>query len=293
MRRQDLIEIFKREDVVDKEDYPSRPALELLAKLATTYERQGLLRGADRMPLRQCCPHGADCWRGLPRPQKHSRANTGEITLPWVGPRYRRGGVVLVAINLHDASGLLTEYEITCSSAGRPDHPSQIGSFEAGGRKAHRSPFAYGSTRSAAMLLDALAASVIKDREAPHDLIDPLERLARLQAVKCSPETDRSRPTSAMQRNCPPLLLHEELEVLQPRKILTIGRTAAAAVNQLPGYQPTRRRGRLAGGALPLRSGSCAVYSIAHPVAVAHWRRDHEALKRFLARRPSQPAPAR
>jgi hypothetical protein len=38
-----------------------------------------------------------------------------------IGPGYRPGGVVVVAINLRDVSGLLIEYVITCWPTGQLD----------------------------------------------------------------------------------------------------------------------------------------------------------------------------
>ena len=151
------------------------------------------------------------------KPSRGSKVNDGRITLPWIGPGYELGGVVVIAINLHNASGLLTEYSIACSSAGTPEYPSQIGSFEASRKRAHRSQFAYGSIRTAAMLLDNLDGDAIRDRSDPFDLITPINRIARLQAVKCAPADDRrGSPTTVMRQNCPPLLLRGELAILQP-----------------------------------------------------------------------------
>lgn len=285
MQQRDLIGIFKDQGVVDAEDYPHGQALRLLAQIASRYERLGLLAGSQTKPLWKCCPHGPECWSSAKKPGRGSAVNDGRITLPWIGPRYERGGVVVVAINLHNAAGLLTEYAIACSSAGTPEHPSQIGSFEAGRKQAHKSPFAYGSVRTAAMLLDVLDGVPVTDRVSPLELIAPINRIARLQAVKCAPDDGgRGTPTSAMKRNCPPLLLHDELSILQPRMILTIGKPAEEAIRRLPEHRITSDRRAITRATVPLGADPCAIYSIAHPVSPAAWLADHTALKRHLRR---------
>ena len=287
MLKRELMHLFEVEDVVDREDYPKGRQLDLLVQLATGYQARGLLDVVQPRPMWDCCAHGRECWK--PRrliPRRSSKVNCGQITLPWVGPLYEPGGVAVLAINLHNASGWLTEFEITCSSAGCPDHPSQIGSFEAGRRRAHRSPFAYGSTRTAAMLLDLADQEPIRDRSAPLDLIGPLNRIARLQAVKCAPaDGGRGTPTRAMNRNCPPMLLADELAILKPALILTIGAAPSRAIRALPGFEPNPGGRSVLLGRLADKNTKTLVYSVAHPVAHAAWSRDHEALKRHLRRR--------
>lgn len=220
------------------------------------------------------------------RRQPHRRrVNSGQITLPWIGPDYEPGGVVVIAINLHNASGLLTEYAIVCSSAGTPENPSQIGSFELGRKHAHRSPFAYRSVRTAAMLLDVLDGATVRDRQDPLELTAPINRIARLQAVKCAPDDgQRGSPTDTMRRKCPPLLLESELAILEPSVILTVGKPAQQAIAQLPGYRRARTRGSVIRATIAISRETLSVYSIAHPTSPAAWQTDHAALKRHLRR---------
>jgi uracil-DNA glycosylase len=193
---------------------------------------------------------------------------------------------VVIAINLHNASGLLTEYEIVCSSAGTPDDPSQIGSFEAGQKQAHRSPFAYRSVRTAAMLLDALDGVAVNDRSDPVELVAPINRITRLQAVKCAPDDgQRGSPTATMRRNCPPMLLQSELAILEPSLILTIGKPAEHAIARLPDYRPAAPRRSVKRATVSVNGKTATVYSIAHPVSPAAWQTDHAALKRHLRRK--------
>jgi hypothetical protein len=86
-------------------------------------------------------------------------------------------------------------------------------------------------------LLDLAYELPISDRERPKDLLDALHRTARLQAVKCVPRRDRSKPTSAMEQTCSTFLLEEELEILQPQLILNLGSVPDAAISRLSRYE--------------------------------------------------------
>src|SRR5437763_1350960 len=76
--------------------------LELLLELAAAYRTQGVLSGSPLPALHRVCASASDCWRGVPthdRPSGTGQFDTasekGCIVLPWVGPRYRRGGTVI------------------------------------------------------------------------------------------------------------------------------------------------------------------------------------------------------
>lgn len=285
VRQRDLIQIFREQQVVDPCDYPQGVPLRLLAETARLYERRGLLSSTKPEPLWRCCSYGRECWAKAAKPRRGSRVNDGTITLPWIGPDYLPGGVVVIAINLHNASRVLTEYEIVCSSASSQETLSQISSFEAGRKKAHGSLFAYGSVRSAAMLLDVLDGIAITDRADPTELVTPLNRIARLQSVKCAPDDDRrGTPTTAMVRNCPPLLLGDELSILKPRIILTVGRSATQAVRNVPGYETIPSRGVVKTATIPIADEICTVYSVAHPASAGAWQTGHATLRRHLRR---------
>jgi hypothetical protein len=277
----DLIARFRQSEVVDDVDIPRGPQLALLAELTELYEHEGLL-GREPRPLWDCCPNAGECWKRAWQHRPRSGVDVGGISLPWVGPDYRRGGVVVVAINLRDASGLLVEYAITCATAG----DSQITRLASGHRTAHHSRLAYGTARSAAAVLDSVTAREVSDSERPHELVEALTRTARLQAVKCSPADDaRSTPTPAMRRHCPPLLLARELELLSPGCVLTFGDLPWRAIRNVPGYEETDWADHVSIGVLRGAEREATVYSLAHP-ATGLWDRGHAQLLAHLRGEP-------
>lgn len=250
---------------------PSGHQLELVLRFAGLYESKGLIVDGETPALWQCCPNRDSCWGKAMDARPQLGDGDGGIPLPWVGPNYREGGVVLIAINLRDASTLPIEYWIAAD---------QQYAFEEGQYQAHRSMFAYKSTRSAAVLLDLVAGVPIRDRTEPVDLVKPLRRIVRLQAVKCSPrDGGTSARTVEMRDNCPPLLLGAELEIAKPSAVLTVGAEAREGVQSLAGYTLVSSKPHLSRGDLRGNSWSADVFSLPHPGARwSGWEKGHLAM---------------
>jgi hypothetical protein len=85
MRQSQLTRAFHDTNVVDPPDYPRGGSLRLLTRIASLYERRGLLSDTKPEPLWRCCHHGSDCWAGVAEPHRR-KVNSGRITLPWIGP---------------------------------------------------------------------------------------------------------------------------------------------------------------------------------------------------------------
>ena len=113
------------------------------------------------------------------------------------------------------------------------DHPNYRGSR-----------FAYGSTRSAGLLVDRRAGRRVADRQDSEALPPILNCVIRLQAVKCSPKnTTWSDPAGTMWEECPPMLLIDELSIAQPGCVLGFGANVRWVLERLPGFTagPTAR----------------------------------------------------
>jgi uracil DNA glycosylase superfamily protein len=261
----------------------AEPQAALLAQVAGVYERRGLIADREAPPLWDCCPRSSECWRSALDARPAPAGGRAGISLPWIGPTYRLGGVAVVALNLRDAGGLFVEYEITCVTAGEA---SQINSMASGRRMAHGSRMAYASARSAAAIQDWASGKPIRDRHDPVDLVDALNSSVRLQAVKCSPQDGaRSTPTDAMSANCPSLLLAAELEILKPRCVLTLGATAWRAIESVPGYAEEGWADRISWGRVHTYAGEYIVVALDHPAAGGLWDRGHEQLLKHLCSR--------
>jgi len=252
----------------DPEEIPDGDQARLLLNLLELYAREDKDLAPATRPLCECCPNHEPCWAGIEdarRTPGTDRREDGGIILPWVGARYKPGGLVVIAINPNVAPDhrtfLLSEHEISWRHhcVLENDQKSDEGSW-----------FAYRMLRSAAALLDCGDKLPITDRDRPQDLVDALHRTARLQAVKCVPRRHRSKPTSAMEQACAPFLLEDELGILRPRVILALGNVPDQAISRLSGYQYLESasseflwRHRLAAN-----WGSSEVFAIPHPAAL-------------------------
>lgn len=250
------------------EAIPVASQAKTLLRLLDVYEQAGLL--PDERPTSLCsiCRNKTACWstakRNEWRQPRRSDAEDDEngcVPLPWVGPRYRRGGVVVLGINpnIHrrDYSDVLIEHSNTWCQ--------YIANFRRGKRSVGGSRFGFAAMRSAAALLDALDGPRPRLRE-PEELVETMLRTARLQAIKCMPKRPSSKPYADMWRHCPQMLLMEELNVLKPGVVLALGRKPVDALEQLEGFDaPRSRASRSRIGTLRGRGFTADVYSLPHP----------------------------
>ena len=260
--------------VLERAGLPTSTAqIRLLDRFRDYYASRGVLPKGKNPPLWRCCERRDICWAGVPDEWK--RPETGGITLPWVGPRYDKTRVAVLADNLRNAGGLFVEQQVV----------SEVrAGFGDGQRRVHNSVFAYRSTAAAAALIaNAAGEAVPEDKPDPRKLIPALDAYARLQVVKCSPADGAlSTPPPAMQRESPDRYLADELRLAAPLNLLVLGRVARDAVARVLGVEWDWTPG-LARGAITVERRQCDVYCVAHPAARGHWWRSWASLKKALA----------
>jgi hypothetical protein len=193
--------------------------LALMAALLGIYEDAGVMGAGDGLPLWHACACASSCWASVPpewRPGWNpTHEGDGAIALPWIGRHYEPGGIAVLGINLREASGLFVEWEIAYG---------QFLALETGGQRAHGSPWAERSCRAAAAVFRSQAGRPDLDADDARELARTLDRIARLQTVKCSPrDGGRSGRTDPMKCDCPPRYLRRELAVLRPGVLLSFG----------------------------------------------------------------------
>jgi hypothetical protein len=169
-----------------------------------------------------CCPKGADCWRtGVKRPvTMHAR-------VPYVGPRYPSGRVLLIAMNGRNDGGVDSELREVPTIAGRFAN----GLSDWGGQ------FTYKTAVVASILASARRGELsMLSLARPENVVDDWLASAKLQAVQCSPVTPdrRNGPTRHMWRNCPPLLLERQIQIMEPEVVVLLSEPTHRAVQHLP-----------------------------------------------------------
>ena len=266
---------------------PSGPSMTLLLRLLALYQEKAVVDGLSDPPLWDVCACARSCWGKLPLSYRPGRSLgdpwRGGIPLPWIGPHYRTGGVVVLGVNLNHASGLLVEYDIALNGP-----LSQLGRLRAGKRNPHGSQWAYRSLRSAAAVVRSLRGLRPLDERDPSSLADVLLETARLQAVKCSPKDAlRSSRTLAMRANCPPMFLRYELEILDPVAVVAFGDETWNALGSVADLHVTTD-GPHVWRAVINGSPDREVFWLPHPASYGHlWPTAHKALIRSLTHRPA------
>jgi hypothetical protein len=245
-----------------------------LASLTRIYEENHVIVDEAPLALCRCCEAARDCWAGERLPavaaSMYERGETASIFWPWVGEEYRRGGVCLVSLNINAARPpkpdepphkhwtIGVEYTIT---------EVAIDDLERGSYESLGSKFAYRSMATALAVLASLDGQDPVEKPRPQEAATAYERVARVQAIKCSTLHNHSRPTKAMRVNCPGRFARPELELLVPGVLVALGRDGEAAIGLLGEESWTEsgehfRRGRIAVG-----SSEVDVLALPHPTS--------------------------
>lgn len=191
---------------------PRRHAVEQLLDL---YEANQLLPNGIDLPLHQVCPNRPSCWDSGAECQPRQLHRSG-IAVPWIGSRYTETRICVVGINLNGWGGLDAHWYICRGYAD---------DLRAGRRGKAGKPFAHGAACYVHAVLTHLEGSPpAREIPPPPRVADAWDGCAFVEAIKCSPDRSSATPLDPMWANCPRLLLLDELEILQPRVILALGR---------------------------------------------------------------------
>lgn len=238
--------------------------LSTLRELLDLYARRGLLPNGADWPLYDVCPRREPCWGGRDELRPTQRARAG-IAAPWLGTDYFRDRICVVGMNFHDWGGLDGHWVI-CNA--------HIEAQRAGMRGKDGRPFAYGAMAYANVLRAGVEGEVPDDwrRPKPEALAEVWQSVAFLEAVKCSPGVPRSSPFPEMFRQCPPLLLRDELRILKPRVVLLLGRPQPRdTVRPILDVRWGEHRGAIERDSFALGDARCELFSCNHPSSPRWW----------------------
>ena len=210
--------------------------------------------------LWRCCTNAAQCWNHL-EGEHDPDGKRGGITLPWVGPKYPQSRVALMGLNLVRSGGLLDEINITRDTINAFKNGERI-VWEGSGQ------FQYRSSAMLSAVLAALDGKEIPDEptESTMDLVEPVLRTARIQAVKCSPWGDGASPPSAdMKRLCMPSLLPIEIEILKPKVLIVAHSEARGRLWYLAGKPKWDDRDHFTVGKATVNGHEFTILGVIHP----------------------------
>jgi hypothetical protein len=207
-----------------------------IQKFEEIYRAEGVLADGRALSLQRSCPQRDDCWKSAqqylrePWETEDGGGVNGSIAWPWVGTDYKPGGLCVLTHNINHFDDRSWSIGVEYAIASRARE-----AFEKGSKRVGRSLFFWNMVSSVGAVIAAM------DGKAPtfypdgvnESAMRPLARAARVQSVKCSPDRQRSKPTSAMNSNCPNLFAAREIDVLEPIVILAMGRPALECVKAL------------------------------------------------------------
>jgi Uracil DNA glycosylase superfamily len=262
----------------------------MLRALSSIYEEQRLLGARSAPPLHERCPDAPVCWLNVPptarpvagEPWGFVRDRPGSVIWPWIGEQYEPGGVALLGLNYRNGD---TEATVALEYLAASNDAEQL---QQGHYKSKfRSDFPYRSMATAAAVLASLDYVRPTEQPAPSTLATTMERIARLQLVKCTPVdtvVDRGAPSEAMCERCPPRFLMRELDVLRPGALVAFGGPAFRALNHRADVT-WRQHAYFCRGALQVNGASTALFWLPHP-SHPNWSKGQRSLVHSLRRRP-------
>lgn len=225
--------------------------LPLDADFKGLYEQLGFMnQGGTCHALHEVCSHAQACWSSVdPSGRPAACSEASQIYRPWVGSEYD-GNLLVVGLNMNGWGG----YDAYFLDSGLPRAAKELERQNLTFANEHyRGSFF--QTRMLACAWHVLRllglptpfagmeeiADVAANPGHPKRKAFPTgyARIALTNAVKCGPVGSAAHvngaPTGGMRERCPSYVLQQEIQILQPRAILTLGRDATGAVAQLRG----------------------------------------------------------
>ena len=271
-------------DISDKDKYPA----ELRKKLESFYSGKKFYDGL----LHESCEHAEECWKRLENKVKDA-SEWNFFSLPYIGKKYN-GKLVCVGLNVHEGGGRnLQEMQIRGIKAFKTDKkchkndiygdkydPGVIESLERGCKSVKfengmkKMGVSYGGTllwhRIAVyskILLDGYNSNVADNFK---ELAEIYEHIIYMDAIKCSPARNRSKPTRKMEKDCPEYIFFKELKIIKPKNILIMSKPVARLM--MENYKPIGRSEDFPRSGkdvdhckIKIEEGNVDVYYVVHP----------------------------
>ena len=178
-------------------------------------------------PLHRVCENGAACWGEAQDRLPPDEGETGCISQPWVGSRYRDLRLAAIGVNLNEYGGLNALVELT----------EEAKELIAEGCRRVRFHNTYNEYAGSFLWhrLGAYAAAIAETSRVafvewgddgyplPKNVAQSFDMIAFMEHVKCAPIGEKSKPTTAMWKRCGAHILRNELEILRPAQLLILG----------------------------------------------------------------------
>lgn len=188
------------------------------------YQKLGLRK---KIHFTQCCQNASECWKTIPKPSWEDDYNS--IYAPYIGPKYHKSRLVVIAENMFEYGGWGSVDELVKEA--KNELPIRTRVRFGNEFKDYAGSFlwlwlgAYGAAY--ADYIKMTSCTWQSGMPTIPDIINGFDFLAYTNHVKCSPSGDRAkrgRPTSEMWHRCGVHILREELIVLKPSTLIVMGK---------------------------------------------------------------------
>jgi len=242
---------------------------EILEKLESFYCKEPFFEGL----LHETCENAKKCWEKKLNDNVKNESKWNYFSLPYIGKKYKNE-LAVVGLNVNKGgSRNLQEIQIRGINPFMEDkkphdndiygykyNPGVIESFKIESTKPkhkrkqkvffkegmdeaqkRRDSDKYGGTELwhrvavySKILLNEYDDNIENDFA---KLAEIYERIIYMDAIKCSPATEKSEPTGKMGKLCPNYIFFKELEIIKPKNILIMSHLAAKLIRENKEYK--------------------------------------------------------
>ncbi|MDR1829917.1 MAG: hypothetical protein LBQ76_04015 [Candidatus Fibromonas sp.] len=247
---------------------------EILQKIEELYKSNGL---NDEELIHEACFHREKCWAKASVEKKDNKKN--KIALPYIGDKFK-GDLLCIGLNFNeygekdahknlisDARKLLTEGKIRINfNLGKKAYVG-TSSYYVGTFLFHRmSVYAniildhYKYENDEILSLDNRILYYSRDY-----LADIYSELIFLNAIKCSPKGEKSKPFNSMYQNCFDNILCKEIKIIKPKNILVFDKYISELIKNKFGCTNNISRQKMEYYKIAIENTLVNVYRVIHP----------------------------
>ena len=191
-------------------------------KLTELYKKNNFLIDGKEVLLHNHCIYCDKCWSGKSKLLRGKQWN--RISYPYIGNDYN-GDLMCIGLNFNEFGGKNAQYDLI---NGNNDHIGVKRYLEKGKIIINFENSNYKGTYFWHRL--AVYSNIILNGNISLNgskLSEIYNRLVFLEAIKCSPEGNKSRPEPEMFNLCPKNILFKEIDILNPKVILFLGKAVS------------------------------------------------------------------
>lgn len=174
------------------------------------------------------CPFAHECWRENERPRladgSYDLDEWTRLPRPWIGPHFEKLRLLCLAVNMNEWGGRDACEKLVIDARDEIRAGRTRIHFNAPG---YRGTYLYhrmGLYAAEIASAKGFRGFISDDKPSHGQVAEIYDYLAYTNHVKCSPKnSERSKPTENMWKNCGGFILQREIYQLQPQVVLILG----------------------------------------------------------------------